>query len=72
VRAEQFEDLDGVRTGTGQILDEMTLTPEYRPVEHFVLRGDIRVDGSDRNVFQKQSGWTNSQFTTSLNAIFVF
>lgn len=72
MRGEQFEDLDGIRTGTAQILHEITLTPEYRAQGHLVLRGDLRIDRSDRNVFQKQSGWTNSQFTTSLNIIVSF
>lgn len=72
MRGEQFEDLAGIRTRTAQILHELTITPEYRPRENLVLRGDVRADRSNRNVFQKQSGWTNNQPTTSLNIIVIF
>ena len=71
-RAEQLEDKDGVRTGVIQKLREVTVTPEYRPAEHLVLRGDIRLDSSDRNVFQKGGGWTDSQPTVSLNFIYTY
>jgi hypothetical protein len=72
IRGEQFEDRDGIRTGVAQTLREVTLTPEYRPAEHFTLRGDIRVDHSDKTVFQKEGGWTDVQTTVSVNALYVF
>ncbi len=72
LRVEQFEDKDGIRTGVAQKLREVTITPEYRPAEHFVLRGDFRVDSSDRSVFQKGSGWVDSQPTFSLNFLYAF
>jgi len=72
LRAEQFEDKDGIRTGVVQKLREVTITPEYRPAEHLVLRGDLRLDSSDRDVFQKGSGWSDSQPTVSLNFICAF
>lgn len=71
-RVEQFEDREGVRTGAAQKLRELTLTPEYRPVEQFVIRGDIRVDSSDNDVFMKTNGFVNTQPTLSLNALFSF
>ncbi|MBZ0088760.1 MAG: porin, partial [Thermoanaerobaculia bacterium] len=52
LRAEMFDDPDGVRTGTAQTLHEVTLTPEWKLGEHFVLRGDLRRDHSDADVFQ--------------------
>ena len=72
LRAEQFEDKDGIRTGVVQKLREVTITPEYRPAEHLVLRGDIRLDSSDRDVFQKGGGWGDSQPTLSLNVLYAF
>jgi len=71
LRAEQFEDRDGFRTGISQRLREVTLTGEYRPASHFVVRGELRVDSSDRDVFQKQGAWTSSQMTLGVNAMFV-
>ena len=72
LRGEQFEDKDGIRTGVAQKLQEITLTPEYRPVEHFVVRGDARLDKSDNAVFQKGSTWKDAQLTLSLNVLYTF
>ena len=72
IRGEQFEDNDGLRTGVVQKLQEVTLTPEYRPVEHLVIRGDARLDKSNETVFQKRSTWKNSQMTLSLNVLYTF
>ena len=72
MRAEQFEDKDGLRTGTAQILRELTLTPEYRPQSHFVLRADARFDKSDRDVFESGKGASDSQTTVALDALFTF
>jgi hypothetical protein len=71
LRLEQFEDRDGVRTGIGQRLRELTITPEYRPAEHFIVRGDFRMDDSNKNVFVKRGGLTNVQSTVSMNAMYV-
>ena len=71
-RGESFDDLDGVRTGVGQTLQEVTLTPELRLTPHLVLRGDARLDHSNRSVFEKSLGFTHSQPTVLLNALYSF
>ena len=70
VRGEQFEDNDGIRTGVGQKLQEITLTPEFRPAEHFIIRGDLRFDKSNRDVFQNKSGWLKTQTTIGFNFLY--
>ncbi len=72
VRAEQFEDRDGIRTLTPQILKEITLTPEFRPAEHVVLRADIRLDKSDREVFLKGNTLKSTQGILGFNMIYLF
>jgi hypothetical protein len=71
LRAEQFEDKDGIRTMTPQILRDVTVTPEYRLSKHVVMRADLRCDKSDMNVFQKASGWTDTQLTTGVNVLYI-
>ena len=72
LRSEQFEDRDGIRTGTVQKLREVTMTPEYRPAEQVVVRGDLRFDISDKVVFERGSGWKDAQTTLSLNFLYTF
>ena len=72
LRGELFEDKDGIRTGVAQNLQEVTLTPEYRPAEHLVVRGDARLDKSNEPVFQTRSTWKDSQMTLSLNILYIF
>jgi hypothetical protein len=73
VRGEWFDDPQGARTGYAQVLREVTLTPEFRFHPSFIVRGDIRRDQSDRNVFERHDGsFGNSQTTVSGNGIFVF
>jgi hypothetical protein len=72
VRGEQFDDKNGLRTGVAQKLQEITLTPEFRPTEHFIIRGDLRFDKSDREVFQKKAEWQKTQTTISLNFLYAF
>lgn len=72
LRAEVFDDADGVRTGTEQTLKGLTLTPSCKLGEHWVLRGDLRRDGSDEDVFEEHSGLAQSQTTVSLALLFVF
>jgi hypothetical protein len=71
-RTEQFEDRGGSRTGISQRLRETTVTPEWRIAEHLVLRADLRVDGSDKIVFPKGSGWADAQRTLGVNVVYVF
>lgn len=73
-RGEYFDDRDGVRTGTVQELKEVTLTPEVKVGSHVVLRGDVRVDFSDREVFEDRDGalTRKSQTTILLNVLYTF
>lgn len=71
VRAEQFDDKDGVRTGTVQKLTEYTLTPEIRLASGFILRPEYRHDSSDKEVFNSDSSSTKkSQDTIALGVMY--
>ena len=72
VRGEHFEDKAGLRTGVEQKLQEVTITAEFKPADYFIVRGDARLDLSDRDVFQRKNNFTDTQFTMSLNVLFVF
>lgn len=69
VRAESFNDRDGVRTGVPQTLSEATLTPELRVSPRFVLRADLRADRSTEDVFLDGSDPADHQTTILLNAL---
>jgi hypothetical protein len=85
-RGEVFADSGGSRTGTSQTLRGFTLTPQYvlpaklsslnSEFKHFdgkfVIRADFRQDFSDQDTFQKGAGYTNRQFTTAVNLIYLF
>jgi hypothetical protein len=72
LRGEVFDDPDGVRTGTAQTLSELTLTPELKLAPGLVLRADLRLDHSSRDVFEKEAGLTGTQPTILLNALYFF
>lgn len=72
LRAERFDDRDGARTGVAQRLDEVTLTPTCRIGKRFVIRGDVRVDWSDKRPFEEDHHFTGRQPTLMLNVIFVY
>lgn len=72
LRTEVFDDGDGVRTGTEQTLKGLTLTPAFKLGEHCVLRGDLRRDWSDEDVFEDHSGLAQSQTTVSAALLFLF
>lgn len=85
-RGEVFADIGGSRTGTSQTLRGFTLTPEYvfaaklsrlsNDFRHFdgkfVVRGEFRQDFSDHDTFRKGTEFTDRQFTTALNLIYLF
>jgi len=85
-RGEVFADIGGSRTGTSQTLRGFTLTPEYvfaaklsrvhSELRHFdgkfVVRGEFRQDFSDQNTFRQGTEFTNRQFTTAVNLIYLF
>lgn len=85
-RGEVFADIGGSRTGTTQTLRGFTLTPEYDLPAKFsrirhefkradgkvALRGEFRRDFSDQSTFRMGTGFTNHQFTTAANLIYLF
>lgn len=86
-RGEVFNDGGGTRTGTDQTLQGFTITPEYdlnakfsRLNSHFrkadgkfAVRGDLRMDQSNRSVFLEGSNPTKKhQFTSAINLIYLF
>ena len=73
VRGEWFDDPQGARTGFVQTLKEITFTPEFRPRQMIVVRGDLRRDWSNKAVFELADGtFGRSQVTASINALLVF
>jgi hypothetical protein len=72
VRAETFDDRDGVRTGQEQTLSEITLTPELRVTPRFVLRADLRRDLSNHAVFGSDSGARDTRTTLLVNVLAAF
>jgi len=71
-RAERFDDRDGSRTGTAQTLSEITVTPELRLGASCLVRGDLRLDSSDRAVFEGSSAARKTQPTVSVNVLYHF
>jgi len=72
LRGEFFDDRDGVRTGVAQRLEEVTLTPEFRITKHVVVRGDLRADFSNADVFATQGLDVAYQRTALINLILVY
>lgn len=74
LRAEEFRDDDGVRTGVGDHrLREITVTPSLKLGKGLTLRSDIRFDSSNKPVFEKSDASTrDTQTTVALNAVYVF
>jgi hypothetical protein len=74
LRGELFNDRDGARTGVAQKLTAVTLTPELKVGSHVVFRGDLRVDFSDKEVFEGPDGTLTKkqQPTVLLNALYSF
>lgn len=86
LRGEIFADNGGTRTGVPQTLQEWTITPEYdltaKPSQlnsrlkkldgKFVLRGDLRLDHSNKDVFQYGNEYRRRQFTSAINLIYLF
>jgi hypothetical protein len=50
VRYERLDD-EGLFGGIEQLLQELTVTAEYKPADGFALRGEFRRDWSDRSFF---------------------
>ncbi|MDR3747940.1 MAG: outer membrane beta-barrel protein [Acidobacteriota bacterium] len=87
-RGEIFNDSGGTRTGVDQTLQGYTFTPEYDMAAKlsdvaswlkkldgkFVVRGDIRLDHSNRDVFLTSDPliFVPDQFTAAINLIYLF
>lgn len=78
-RGELFDDKGGARTGTVQRLSSFVLTPEYKlPLKMrelkstFVVRGDLRFDRSNQDVFQQNAAFRSRQVTSSVNLLYIF
>jgi hypothetical protein len=54
IRAEYFNDKDGVRTGIPQKLKEITITPEFKIAKNLLIRPEYRHDWSDENGFDSR------------------
>lgn len=85
VRGEYFDDKDGYRSAVqfppfgpvvtrGQKWKEGTFTVAYTGFKNFELRGELRFDRSDQNVFLNSSGATagGNQNSVGLEAIYKF
>lgn len=72
LRYEYFKDKDGVRTGTAQRLQEVTLTPEFRIAKGLVLRPEYRHDWSDNEVFPGNGGGKKNQDTIALGVMYTW
>jgi hypothetical protein len=74
LRAEQFDDADGYRFGSVDLSDpafalnkktkEVTLTVGYAPTANFEVRGEVRQDKGDKEIFVKTSDPVNGDSTT--------
>ena len=70
IRAEYFDDKDGLRTGTAQKLKEITFTPEFRVAKAIIVRPEYRHDWSDQQSFD--SGGRKSQDTIALGVMYTW
>ena len=55
MRWERLDD-EGLFGGIDQILQEVTLTAEYKLADGFLVRGEFRRDWSDRSFFPGSGG----------------
>ena len=74
IRAEYFDDKDGVRTGIAQKLKEITITPEFRIVKNLLLRPEYRHDWSNNDGFDSHHNTLNkkSQDTIAIGMMYTW
>jgi maltoporin len=74
IRAEYFDDRDGVRTGIEQKLKEITLTPEFKIVKNLVVRPEYRHDWSNKKGFDSHSNTFDkkSQDTVAVGVMYTW
>ncbi len=70
VRAEEFKDPQGVRTGTVQNLKEVTLTAQYTLAKNLLLRPEYRHDWSNVDAFN--GGANEDQDTLAMGVMYTW
>lgn len=73
-RLEWFGDRDGLMSGTGQNLREVTVTGEYKPLDWMLSRIEYRRDSSDQPYFAKgpNNAGVKSQDTFLIGLVMFF
>lgn len=71
-RYEWFSDLDGNRTGTTQVVQNITLSPGVNLTENLMFRTEYRYDWSSRLVFETSDGVFSKGEHSTLGAEFVY
>ena len=74
IRAEYFNDKDGVRTGIAQELKEITLTADFKVAKNLLVRPEYRHDWSDQNGFDSEHNTFDkkSQDTIALGMMYTW
>lgn len=71
-RYEYYNDEDGFTTGTGQNVQELTLTGEVKHSQGLVMRIEYRRDWSDIDFFSKNGRPRDNQNTFSVGFVYAF
>jgi hypothetical protein len=74
IRAEYFDDKDGVRTGIAQKLKEITITPEFKIAKNLLVRPEYRHDWSNKEGFDSHHIMLNkkSQDTIAIGMMYTW
>jgi hypothetical protein len=75
LRAESFDDKDGFHfnTATGTKYKEYTLDISYLPADSYEVRGEVRTDRADNDVFTQYDGtMSKTLMTFALQGIYKF
>jgi hypothetical protein len=72
-RGEVFSDREGARTGIPQTLYNLSLAPAFTIVNGFVVRGELRVDRSNKKVYEDADAVTHKDQVLALTeAVYSF
>jgi len=74
IRAEYFNDENGVRTGIAQELKEITLTADFKVAKNLLVRPEYRHDWSTKNGFDSEHNTfdTKNQDTIAVGVIYTW
>jgi hypothetical protein len=74
IRAEYFNDENGVRTGIAQELKEITLSAEFRIAKNLLVRPEYRHDWSNQTGFDSEHNTldTKSQDTIAIGVMYIW